>query len=237
MQKPELRPITVSSLIVDPELQRNLDQRRVNKIAEELDMDAIGGITVSHRPNGSYHFVDGQHRVAAVRIAKGDYEKVMCRVFIGLTTEEEARLFRLLNNTTKPQAIDLFRVRVIEGDEAAVRIADIVAGHGWRIEQQSLSGCFSAVAAAERVYRLDPVALERTIATVTRAWGHDPSSVDGRIVEGIGLVYARYSTAVDSGDMTDRLSRTFTANALLGRARALRDIIGGTVPRAVAEIA
>lgn len=238
MPKPDLRPLAVSSLIVDPDIQRNLDQRRVNQIAEHLNLDALGVITVNHRANGSYHVVDGQHRVAAVRLAGGETEKVLCRIFDSLNREDEAKLFRLLNNTAKPMAIDLFKVRVIEGDPVAVELNRIVHEHGWTVSTNNTSRTFSAVAALERVYRLAPIAAERAVSTLTRAWGNDDNTgVDGRLVEGIGRVFARHGDSVDASDLTARLARFAGGpGALIGKARGLRDLIRVTVPAAVAEI-
>lgn len=234
---PDLRPLVVSALVVDSDVQRALDNRRVEKIATELNHDALGTITVSHRANGSYHIIDGQHRVSAVRLAEGDGVKIMCRVFDGLTIEEEAELFRLLNNTAKPGALDLFRVRVVEGEETATYIHDMLVRHGFRLGLASGGVVFAAVAAAERVYRLKPDALEWTLSTVVRAWGHEGASTDGRIVAGLGLVYARYGTAVAPDEMADRLARfPGGPGGVLGKARGLKEMIGGHIGSAVSEI-
>lgn len=236
MRKPDLRPLRIADLIVDPDVQRDLDQRRVSKIAEELNLEALGVVTVSHRQNGTYHIVDGQHRVAALKLAGGDDEKVLCRVFDGLMVQEEAELFRLLNNTAKPMAVDLFRVRVVEGDEVAVDIARILTDQGWRVTFGTAQSGFTAVVALERVYRQEAAAAERSVATVTRAWGHDSAAADGRLVEGVGLVYLRYGTTIETAELVERLAKSGTPSRLIGKARDLRDIIGGTVPKAVAEI-
>lgn len=237
MRKPELKQLPVQDLIVDPNVQRALDRSRASRIAEELDMHAIGVITVSRRTNGSYHVVDGQHRVEALRLAGGDNEKVTCRIFDGLTIEGEAKLFRLLNNTTKLQAIDKFRVRVVEGEPTAVDISQILAAHGWKVNLQSTAGYFSAVAAAERIYLRDRDAFERTIVTVTRAWGHDAAAVDGRLVEGIGLVYARYGDALGDADLVEKLARyPGGPGHLLGNARGMKDLMRITLVVAVADI-
>lgn len=236
MRKPDLRPLRIADLIVDPDVQRDLDQRRVSKIADELNLDALGVVTVSHRQNGTYHIVDGQHRVAALKLAGDDGEKVMCRVFDSLTVQEEAELFRLLNNTAKPMAVDLFRVRVVEGDEVAVDIARLLADQGWRISWGTAQAGFSAVVALERVYRQEAAAAEKAISTVTRAWGHDSAAADGRLVEGIGLVYLRYGITVESADLVERLAKSGTPSRLIGKARDLRDLIGGTVTKSLAEI-
>lgn len=236
MLKPQLKQLPVSVLSVDPDLQRGQDARRVAKIEAEFDEGALGVITVSQRGTGTLHVVDGQHRVAAARLARGEDFKMPARVFTGLSTEEEARLFRLLNNTAKPTAVDLFRIRVLEGDPVAVEIDRILGKHGWRIYLQTADGFFAATAAAERVYRADPEAVEHAISTVTRAWGKDRSGADGRIFEGIGMLFARYGDLLDQQDLVDRLSRSGTPGQLIGKARGLRELIGGTLTSALAEI-
>lgn len=239
MHKADLKQMTVSSLIVDPDVQRNLDIRRVNKIVEEFNADALGTLTVSHRASGAHHIIDGQHRAAAVRVIGGDDKKVLCRIFNGLTIQEEAEMFRLLNNTAKPQVLDLFRVRVVEGEPTAVAITEILAGHGWTVGFGSshTKTMLAAVSAVERVYRLDPTALERALGTATRAWGHDAVCADGRLVEGLGLVYYHYDNALDPTELTARLARYAGGPAaLLGKARGLKEMVGGSVPNSVADI-
>lgn len=237
MRKPEMRQLQISNLIVDPNVQRSLDRSRVARIADDLDLDAIGIITVSHRGNGSYHVIDGQHRVEALRLAGGDGERVSCRIFNGLAVEEEARLFRLLNNTKSLQALERFRVRVIEGDPVAVSIHDILSRHGWKLTGGVGDGAFAAVAAIQRIWERDQAAVERTIVTITRAWGHASIASNGHLVEGIGLVYARYGEAVNDASLSDRLARYAGGpGRLIGAARGLQDTYRFTVSVAVADI-
>lgn len=237
MRKPERRQLSVSTLIVDPSVQRGLDHNRIAKIADDLDVDAVGVITVSHRGNGTYHVIDGQHRVQALRLAGGDAEKVECRVFDGLSIEAEARLFRLLNNTAKLQALDKFRVRVVEGEPVAMAIQDILIKHGWKVAGGTGDGAFSAVTAVERIWARDPAAIERTIITITRAWGHIAAASNGSVVEGIGLVYARYGDTIEDKSMVDRLARYPGGPArLIGAARGIADTYRMKVTIGVADL-
>lgn len=237
MRKPKVRQLQVSGLVVDPNVQRGLDRNRVAKIAEDLELTAIGIITVSHRGNGSHHVIDGQHRVEALRLAGGDSEEVQCRVFEGLSIEEEARMFRLLNNTVKLHALDKFKVRVVEGEPAAVAIHAILSKHGWRVAGGAGDDAFAAVTAAERIWRRDRDALDRTIATITRAWGHTSAASNGFIVEGLGLVYARYGEATDDVSMADRLARyPGGPGRLIGAARGLQQAYRFSVTTAIADL-
>lgn len=237
MQNREVKPVPLHKLMVDPQVQRSLDRRRAAKIGVEFNPDAVGIVTVSQRANGDYFIIDGQHRVEGMRIAGLSDDKAECEVFTGLTLADEAAMFRLRNNTAHPQYIDKFRVRVIEGDPVAVAIDDMVHRHGWKIQMGNSVGDLAAVQALERIYRLEATAAERALSTLTRAWGLDSSSVDGRLLDGMGLVFIRYGDAIEVDDLIARLARfSGGAGALIGKARGLRDLVGSTIGRAVAEI-
>lgn len=237
MSKCKLEYLPVYGLTVDGNVQRSLDRSRAAAIADKLDVNALGVLTVSRRANGANHVIDGQHRVEGLRLAGGENEKVQCRVFTGLSLEDEARLFRLLNNTKGLQALDKFRVRVVEGEPNAVAIYDMLTKYGWKVNFGGHDGSFSAVASLERVFLRDAAAAERAIATVTRAWGHLNSGGDGRIVEGIGLVYARYGSAADDSDVVERLAKyPGGPTRLLGAARGVHDVYRISVTQGVADI-
>lgn len=239
--KPEVAAVPLNLLVIDPQVQRPLDKRKADKIAADLNLDAIGLICVSHRSNGSYSIIDGQHRVDALRTVGFVHDPVECEIYRGLSLADEAAMFRLRNNRVAVQRVDLFRVRVIEGDKTATAISDMLTRLGWTVRIAKTSGSFAAVFALEKAWMLDPdgnpPAAERAIATVTAAWGHDPSGVDQSIVGGLGALYARYGTEIDSGDVIERLARFAGGpNALIGKARGLRDLIGGKLTSCVAEI-
>ena len=89
----------------------------------------------------------------------------------------------------------------------------------------------------KRLHRRDPEALQKSVSTVARAWGHDAPANDGRLIEGIGLVFARYGAAIEVADLVPRLA-SFGGGpgALLGKAKGLSQMIGCQQAQAVAEI-
>jgi hypothetical protein len=237
MHKSVKRELAISKMIVDPALQRGLDWRRVNKMAAELDRDAVGTLVVSERPTGFFHIIDGQHRTEALRIAEGDDAKVDCRVFLGLTREDEARLFRLYNNTAKLQAITKFLVRIEEQEPTALAINDLLHKYGWKVVPGSGDGQFAAVAAIEKIWNRDHRAVERSLATITKAWGHSSAAVNGTLFEGIGLVYARYSEDIIDKSLVERLSLFEGGpDGFLGKARGLHAAYNKNLPNAVADL-
>lgn len=240
MEPRDIEYIPISRLLVDSNVQRERSEHRVTRIADNFSEDALGTVTVSRRANGSYHIIDGQHRTEAARLARGESFPMPCRVFHGLSIEAEARMFRLLNDTVKVDALPLFHVRVVEGESVAVHIAGIADENGWKIATRTsgAAGYLHCVAALERLYRRDPEALSKALATVIRAWGTEPPSGDGRLIEGIGLVYHRYGTAVDVSELVPKLAGyPGGPGKLLGAARGLRELIRGvSLIQGVAEI-
>src|SRR5436853_1045819 len=86
-----------SQLMVDHSVQRPLDGVRVASIAGDFEPESIGVIHVSRRSNGTYHVMDGQHRVAAMRVLGMDETPVPTHLYEGLSKAAEARMFRRLN--------------------------------------------------------------------------------------------------------------------------------------------
>jgi len=241
MASSKIVEISAGRLRVDPDIQRGLKPRRVAQEAARFSPNGLGVITVSDRGNGDLVVVDGQHRVEIVKKAEGASYKMTAKVFTGLTRQEEAALFRVLNNMEKVGSLDGFRVRLAENDPVAVFLKKIVENHGWPLGPGPRNTHFNAVAALERVYWLDsesdPTAAERAIATLTQAWGHAEGTVDGRLIEGLGRFYARHKQAADAGGLTERLAKGERGPAqFIGAARTLRALKRGAVTDAVAEI-
>jgi hypothetical protein len=233
---PRIERLPLSRLTVDHTVQReHLDHKRAGKMAAEFDENAMGVLAVSRRTDGTEKILDGMHRQAAAEIAGRLDMTVDCKVYTGLTLAQEAKMFRLLNNTAKPMQLDLFRTRVTEGDPTAAAITKLLARHGWTVRHGKADGSIAAVVSIERCWNADRFALDRAIATITAAWGHTTAAADGRIVEGLSLVYGRYGDLVDANTMADKLAKSGTPARLIGTARSFAQIMQTQQPLAVAE--
>lgn len=226
----------VGDLYTDPNVQRGLRPGRVADIAADFSPNALGVLTTSYRGPGQIHIVDGQHRHEAA--AKVEYKgPLQTMEYHGLTIPEEAALFRQLNNTQKVSAIDRFLVSVVEQNTDSVRLAKYLADHGWTLGGYAAEGKLSAIGALERIYGRSPEAADGTLAVLTSAWGHRPSAVQGSLMEGLGLMLARYGRSVDLDDFARRLgSYAGGPDALLGYARGQKAARTGNLCTHVASI-
>lgn len=217
-------------------------QRRVDQIVAEWDLSKVGTITVSRRKDGSLFCCDGAHRVSAAR--EVGQETLPALVHEGLTRREEAELFSGLNTFNAPSAISMFLARVDKGDKGAGEMKDIIYGHGWRVGQNADNGYISAVAAVEQVYRTAastlpedryPEALDWTLDVITAAWEHDRDAAHGAILKGVAQLHGRFGSDVDAKKLVAEMSLT-RPRIIIGKASAMRDAAGGTIPAHVAKV-
>lgn len=240
------RTVALDEVTVDPKVQRDegLDQRRVNDMASRFNRNALGVLILSQRRDGTLVCLDGMHRTAAARQA-GHMLPMEAIVYTGLSVAEEASLFLLYNDKKDPSAISRFKARVIAEDPIAADIARIIAAHGWTVgTSKAEAGIFAAIDKAEAVYRnagktlpegRHPEVLDSVLTILTSAWEYDPKSTHGALVVGVAQLVGRFGKAIDYKKLIDEMQGT-RPGVLMGRARNLADIQGGTVSAAVAKI-
>lgn len=229
--------IRVNDLIVDSRYQRPLNQRRVRTIATEFDPDAVGMLYVSIRSDNTKVILDGQHRKASlVAMGWGD-QLVPCFAYRNLTLEDEARIFRIMNESrARPTSIDLFRTKIAERDPKALDIQAILGANGLRIGYSTDPGWFRAVSGAQKVYdTAGRDTFRKVIETIHGSWPSysDPWACSSDMMLGLGLMYAEYESGIDMARLVTRLSVETPAN-LIGKAKSLRASLGGSVPTNVA---
>jgi hypothetical protein len=233
----KIERVRLDVLIVDGTVQRGLDLGRVKVMADAFNWDGFGTPTVSRRTDGSIRIVDGQHRVMAARRAGHGARSVQMRVHDGLTLQQEAELFRLLNDTRKPMPVDLFRVAVIEGEPAAVAMNDLVKRNGLYVAASG-ERSFRAVQALRSIYEVQPLAAERALATLVAAWGISANSVQASLVQGMGRFFLRYGEQPSVEKLIANLAKYAGGSAgFIGAARGLAQIKSMPVADAVADVA
>lgn len=236
----QLVKINPSILFVDQSVQRPIDSVRVAAIADDFKREALGVIHVSRRANGIHHIIDGQHRIAALRVVSREDDTVDCALWEGLNRAEEAAMFRRLNDTRQVQYLHRFRMRIVEGDPVACELSAMLASHGWTITEASTEGSFSAISALEKVYRAkDGGGIDTCDALVriaTEAWGHDSSALRAEIVAALGVLLRR-RPLLDIPKLVTMLATSKNGPlSLIGGARQRRNMRNGRISDAIAEI-
>ena len=82
--------------------QRNLNANRVKRIAAEFDERIANAPKVSYR-DGHYYVFDGQHTIAARKLLNNNCDlNIVCKVYSGLTEQQEALLFAQQTGVSAP---------------------------------------------------------------------------------------------------------------------------------------
>jgi hypothetical protein len=240
--KSKMMRLKASTLKLAAEYQRGLKASRVKKLANELDLDGLGVVTVAKRKNGDYVVIDGQHRVAALEFhGFGDWV-LDCKVYEGLTIKDEAHMFRLLNKFDKPSPFDDFHAGRVQGDKECLAIDEIVQEAGLQVSGSKRDGVLTCVRTLQKVYRMNgaaegPEVLAETLEIVKAAWGSERSAMDGNVIEAVAIFLAAYGEEANTSSLVKKMAKLPGGPAgFVGRAKSMRDLKKGTIPRLGAEM-
>lgn len=219
--KKELREIEANLLSIDPKVQRQVDPRRVAKIAKNWNSDLSGVITVSHRvaaipgsvlPSGEpeeFVILDGQTRWHALKQVCGTDTTtctLLAEIFTGLTLKEEAVMFLGHNDRKGVTPLDTFRLALVAEEQWAVDIQTIALKYRWAVSGTDVPGVrkFSAIGAARKIYNADGkgAALERVFQVIDASWPRDRDTVCSETLHGLGGIYGGYSNLDTAGFVT-----------------------------------
>lgn len=219
--------------------QRGLNEREAKRIADEFDPDAFGVISVS-LPNGAghYHCIDGQTRVTAVKMLWGEKESVPCNVIQAEEPAIAAEIFLKMNaGRNRPGALDLFKVGVAAGRKTEVAVDKLIGGLGYRIGMDYQDGTISAVSALKLVYtRYGAEVLKDTLLVIQGTWGRDRDSTTGAIIQGYARLLNEHGSSVDRQKLVNKIAKKMTPGNLLARARAAREMFGGSLSENVVRV-
>ena len=247
LDKPShIEELTAGDFFVDHNVQRSLNEARVQEMAADFRPDSMGLITASLRETGRIAILDGQHRIAAARLARYD-GPIVSRVFEGLTITEEAGLFLTLNKTRPVSTIEKFKVRITLGDPIAQNINKILKAYGLNVNfaNTKTTNTISAVVTLEKIYHGAGVRqgghhadlVDRVIGSLIAAYNGDtrPQVFSRPLVEGMGIFHATYGKRIDRERLTDMLS-AIPPRQVASRARTRRDALGGSIGENAAEV-
>lgn len=219
--------------------QRELNQRRVDKMAADFDPDLFDELVVT-LPNGDgiYHVVDGQHRKMMMHQLFGENEQVPCRVVNAKDPARAAIIFEKINTGRKsPSPLERFKVRVTAGSEVETEISRLVEWLGYKIEgsrQPGTIGCAATLVAVHKAYGHE--VLKNTLTTIRTTWPDDVGATEAPIIEGFAKVIARHGGHMNWQRIRERTGNAYTPGRLIGHGKSDREIHGGTIADGIGRI-
>ena len=148
--------LTSSVLETDPSYQRRMNAAQVERIVAEFNPLLVNAVKVSNR-NGRFFVFDGAHTLAALRhIHEGKPFMVECKVFFGMTYQEEAELFALQTGTSRTVSYD-YKLRAKLAAETPKEMAFLEATEAAGlqlsdVQRSSTRYVIAAKATAQRIF-------------------------------------------------------------------------------------
>ena len=152
----EYKFLTSTVLETDPSYQRRMNAAQVDRIVAEFNPLLVNAVKVSHR-DGRFFVFDGAHTLAALRrIHEGKPFMVECKVFSGMTYQEEAELFALQTGTSRTVSFD-YKLRAklvaeIPKEKAFLEATEAAGLHLSDVQRSSMRYVIAAKATAQRIF-------------------------------------------------------------------------------------
>ena len=193
--------------------QRPLDEALVRKIVAHWNSNLMNLPKVSRR-DGKYYVFDGQHTIEALKLKNNGKDlDIPCRIYSGMTYEDEARLFAAQNGISKNvTTMQKLRALYEAKDPDVVRVTDIVIEYGYAdpIKNNS-SNCptgFRTLPSALKIYeKCGEGRLRQVLKVITGAWGNDKDGCRSGILNGINIVLSLYMGEFKEADLINSLKR------------------------------
>ena len=206
------RDISTAKLTSGQSYQRPVEMADVDSLIAKWKNHLITPIVVSFR-DGNFYVVDGQHRIAAMRkMAGGGDVTVPCIIYTGLTYEQEAELYYLLDASKGKLRLSHETKDLLEsGSDAEIidikqRVED--AGFIWALDKASTVPFeIVAVRAVINAYHLlGGATFSRMLVLMAGTWHGTPTSLKACMFSGMALFLKTYETELSDHAFIKRMS-------------------------------
>ncbi len=187
----QLMVIHSSKLIYPREIyQRGVERKRVELIARDFNEYIVNEPKVSFR-NGRYYVMDGQHTIEGCILLNGGADRpILCKVYTGLTMEQEALLFAEQNGHAAPLSAGIrLRAKVVGGDAPSKAFVAATKRVGLSLNYDSMQLSdyrISCVGTALKLYdQLGEEIYCEALRHIVEAWEGRPDSFRAAVLRGV----------------------------------------------------
>jgi hypothetical protein len=205
MSKITYETVLVKELKIE-RYNRSINVTAAKKIAAEYDETLMGLIVVDKR-DGTYHIIDGQHRVYAANILR--IPMVMCQIHEGLTYEEAANLFVKLNRNRRGLlAFDYFKALYEAKDEKIVKIWSLVESVGFSISRGSGTNKVQAINCITNIYEKNGADhLLKVLKSIKDIWLGNEKSLNKLVISGMSEFIDVYGKGINERLFVEHLRK------------------------------
>ena len=191
-----------AELQINPRIQRKLNPARVQRILENFSPLIANPIKVSFR-DGKYYMFDGMHtRTVLCLINETDDFPILCRVYTGLTEQDEARLFA--SQFGFSEAIPMgYRLRALEvaEDQGVLSFIKATRDSGFKMtlgSHNTENGHIAAVCEAYKSFNsLGADSYTRMLKMLHKTWAGESWSVTRYMIAGMTRFMKMYEIRIN----------------------------------------
>ncbi len=219
--------------------QRRFLQAQAEEYAANFDPDKFGTPVVNWRDR-IYWIIDGQHRIAALKLffGKSDPGTITCVVYSDLNDAEMAELFLGLNTRRPVNRFDSFQVACTAERALESEIKRVVEANGLTIKQSKDPECIGAVSALIKAADFAGTnVLGQALRVLKNGLAGDPLAFDGALIVGSAHVFNRFNGHTQEQRFVQTLATVNQGGAaILRRARAMREQTGNDKAQCVSAV-
>lgn len=172
--------------ILGEDYQRELNESRVARIVSSFNEMVANEPKVSCR-NGVYYVFDGQHTIAARKVLNGNMDiPILCKVYNGLTEQDEAFLFATQNGEeSKPTPGERMRAWLFGESKEAIAFRDATESTGLVLELGDIHCRYHLVCVntAHNMYkRIGEKMYKEALSIIVDAWDGNVESLKTEIL-------------------------------------------------------
>lgn len=207
----EYRSLNPFDLVSDPLYQRPINMKRVEKIVREFNGDVFNEPKVSFR-DGKYYVFNGDHSVAAWKKIFPDGKTLLnCKVFYGMTWQDECDAFIIQNGISKdPTTNEKLRAAYNVGKPDVVDMVHRAEMSGYIVDFGNAKTADRIVATSSlyKAYKLlGPDQYTEMLRTIKSAWNGETDAISNHIILGLSKVYKVYDGEFTNDSMTNCLRK------------------------------
>lgn len=208
----EYTKVNSKSILSEPLYQRKVDLARVKRIVSNFNPNLVNPIKVSYR-DGKYYVFDGQHTLKALILKNGNQDLMVdCKVYYGMSYEDEARMFAEQNGIcravkTEQKLRSLYEAKDIDvvDFKETVESLGITCTFRKGVSDQSWAVCCYGCL-YDIFTKYGKRHMVELLKIITETWNGEPQSFRREIISGMNIFINTYKGEYDRRLLIKKLS-------------------------------
>lgn len=204
--------LPAATIFADESYNRSINHKQVERIIANFNPNLVNPAKVSYR-DGKYWIFDGNHTLHALKERSGNNGETLiyCKVYEGMTKEDEARLFAEQNGIhTNVSQRNKIRSLAVANDPEVAKFLDTMqlAGLTCGFSRVSKPGQILCYDTAFKIYKQKGRKhLYDVLRIIYSAWGGRSDSLKKEIVCGMDILLSKAGSNLDKAKLIERLSQ------------------------------